>query len=336
MNQNAENTVTVSVIVCAYNQRTTIERCIEAIMRQESRVPFEVIIGDDGSRDGTREMCEEYAERYPDVIRLMDKAPNKGVLQNYYDCVRAARGEYIMECGGDDEWCPGRINLCLDIMEQHPDVLQVFTDVWFREEKTGKVRESGMFPEKSGVVSGEEMLEMMMHERNNQMTSYAITRTSVIRQLMQEYPQFFTGRKYQCEDKQLKTLIATKGNVYFSPERTFYYTTDVSSITHTSQQDKKFNYTLNLMELYHDLAEAIGYPAEKLASQYQYLLYLMMTRVFRSRKRTLLLQAMDRRFEYCIAYDTKSLLLRLAMSNMLIWLLSLGVFNVVRFVKKKL
>ena len=78
----------VSVIVCTYNQKQTIGRTLDAILSQRSPLPFEVIIGDDGSADGTADVCRSYTEQYPDKVRLFAWPENRGVLDNYYSCVR--------------------------------------------------------------------------------------------------------------------------------------------------------------------------------------------------------------------------------------------------------
>jgi glycosyltransferase involved in cell wall biosynthesis len=76
--------VTISVIVCTYNQEATIARALDAILAQQCTVPYEVIIGEDASTDNTRKICQEYAKKYPDIIRIMPEAPNKGIVDNYY------------------------------------------------------------------------------------------------------------------------------------------------------------------------------------------------------------------------------------------------------------
>lgn len=268
----------ISIIVCTYNQEKTISRTLDAILAQQSPLPFEVIIGEDCSTDGTRALCRQYAERYPDNVRLMAWPENKGILANYYDCVREARGKYLMECGGDDEWCPGRIILCLEIMRSHPDVVQVFTDVYFRKDQTGESRPSGMVMLKEGVTAGREMIDLMFHQKSNQLSSYAMTRTEKVLEVMEEYPQFFSGRAYPCEDKQLKTLIATKGDVYFTPACTYYYNIDNPSITHNRNQEKKFFYAQNILRLNHDLAHALHYDTSQLRQQDRHFLWLMLKR----------------------------------------------------------
>lgn len=272
----------VSVIVCTYNQKQTIGRTLDAILSQRSPLPFEVIIGDDGSADGTADVCKTYAEQYPDKVRLFAWPENRGVLDNYYSCVREARGEYIMECGGDDEWCQGRMELCLSVMKHHPEVVQVFTDVYFRSARTGEVQPSGRAILQPGVTKGAEMLRILFRQKASEMTSFAMTRRSAMIEVMNQYPQFFTGRAYPCEDKQLKTLIATKGDVFFIPECTYYYDIDSPSITHTPNQTRKFYYAADMIRLNHDLASALHYPESELRSQDRHFLRLMLRRAIQA------------------------------------------------------
>lgn len=79
---------------------------------QETDFPFEVILGDDDSSDGTKEVCMDYASKHPDKIRFfMHKRENcidilgrpSGIFQiayNLYHC----RGRYLALCSGDDFW----------------------------------------------------------------------------------------------------------------------------------------------------------------------------------------------------------------------------------------
>ena len=66
----------VSVCVITYNQADYIGECIESILAQETTFPFEIIIGEDNSTDGTRELCKKYADENPDKIRLFLKRNN--------------------------------------------------------------------------------------------------------------------------------------------------------------------------------------------------------------------------------------------------------------------
>lgn len=120
--------VIVSVIVCTYNQEKTIGRTLNSILSQETSYSFEIILGEDASKDGTRAICEKYASNYPDVIKLLPAAPNKGLLKNYRDCVKACTGKYMMACAGDDWWCDARkMEMQVDFLEGHEDYVLAYT-----------------------------------------------------------------------------------------------------------------------------------------------------------------------------------------------------------------
>ena len=60
----------VSVCVQTYQHGNYIKQCLESILMQKTTFPFEIILGDDESTDGTREICQEYANKYKDKIQL--------------------------------------------------------------------------------------------------------------------------------------------------------------------------------------------------------------------------------------------------------------------------
>lgn len=128
----------VSVIVCAYNQEKTVARTLDSILAQKSDYSYEIILGEDCSKDGTRKICEEYATKYPDVIKLMPSAPNKGMMRNWRDCLAECSGEYIMACAGDDWWHnPEKINIQVDFMDKNPDYVMCYTAIIRHNTKMG-------------------------------------------------------------------------------------------------------------------------------------------------------------------------------------------------------
>ena len=68
----------LSVFVVTYNQEKYIHQCLDSILMQEVDFDYEVVIGEDHGTDGTRVICEEYAEKYPQV-RLLPLMKNLGV-----------------------------------------------------------------------------------------------------------------------------------------------------------------------------------------------------------------------------------------------------------------
>ena len=72
----------VSVCVQTYQHKEYIRDCLESILVQKTSFNFEILIGEDDSSDGTREICLEYAKRYPNKIRLIlhDRKNNIKIL----------------------------------------------------------------------------------------------------------------------------------------------------------------------------------------------------------------------------------------------------------------
>ena len=125
----------ISVIVATYNQEETIARTLDSVLMQQCHVPIEIILGEDCSTDGTLAVCQHYANEHPDVIRLIANKQNKGLVDNYFDCILAAQGKYIADCAGDDFWTdPLKLEKEVCVMEQHPNVTMALTRWnWFNE-----------------------------------------------------------------------------------------------------------------------------------------------------------------------------------------------------------
>lgn len=129
---------TVSVIVTTYNHQSYIEECLNGILRQKTNFPFEIILGEDASADGTREICIRYAKKYPDVIRLFLHDRSNvikigGKPTGRYNLLYGfskAQGKYIALCEGDDFWTDeSKLQKQVDFMEKHSDYALVFHPV---------------------------------------------------------------------------------------------------------------------------------------------------------------------------------------------------------------
>ncbi|MFT5601449.1 MAG: glycosyltransferase involved in cell wall biosynthesis [Flavobacteriales bacterium] len=70
----------ISVCMITYDHGDFIAEAIEGVILQVSNEPFELVIGEDFSTDDTRRICEEYQQKYPDIIRLLPSIRNWGVM----------------------------------------------------------------------------------------------------------------------------------------------------------------------------------------------------------------------------------------------------------------
>ncbi len=94
----------VSVNTITFNHAPYIRTCIEGALMQKTNFPFEIVIGEDCSTDGTREIVFEYANNYPEKIRVITSDANVGAMENDKRTNFSCRGEYIAYCEGDDFW----------------------------------------------------------------------------------------------------------------------------------------------------------------------------------------------------------------------------------------
>ncbi|MGQ0739701.1 MAG: glycosyltransferase family 2 protein [Bacteroidota bacterium] len=94
----------VSVCMIAYNHQEFIAQAIESILAQKTSFPFEIVIGDDNSKDDTGRICESYASKFPDKIKYYQREKNLGMMPNFIETLYACDGKYIAICEGDDYW----------------------------------------------------------------------------------------------------------------------------------------------------------------------------------------------------------------------------------------
>ncbi|MBU3822747.1 glycosyltransferase [Flavobacteriaceae bacterium XHP0103] len=120
----------VSISVVTYNHKDYIEQCLEGILMQQTTFPFEIILGEDESNDGTRDICIDYAKKYPDKIRLFLRS-RKDVIHingnptgryNFTQNLKTCQGKYIAVCEGDDYWAdPLKLQKQVDFLEVNED-----------------------------------------------------------------------------------------------------------------------------------------------------------------------------------------------------------------------
>lgn len=117
----------LSIITITYNHEPFIVKTIEGVLMQQVNFPIELIIAEDCSTDGTRAICQRYAEEYPELIRLITSESNVGAVANERRAMLAARGKYIAFCEGDDYWIdPLKLQKQVDFLESHPDYSVTF------------------------------------------------------------------------------------------------------------------------------------------------------------------------------------------------------------------
>jgi glycosyltransferase involved in cell wall biosynthesis len=112
----------VSVSIICYNQAQYIEACLESVLAQRTAFPFEIVVGDDASTDGTQDCIRRIHQIYPDVIHPIFHSTNIGATTNHSEVIAACRGEYIAHVDGDDRMLPGKQ---VEFLDTHPECVMV-------------------------------------------------------------------------------------------------------------------------------------------------------------------------------------------------------------------
>ncbi len=114
----------VSVAMTAYNSEHALAQAIDSVLAQQTDFPFEIVIGDDCSKDGTVAIANSYAERFPGVVRVLAHPVNVGIQRNYYETFEACRGKYIAWLDADDYWTdPEKLAIQTQLLESDPTIM---------------------------------------------------------------------------------------------------------------------------------------------------------------------------------------------------------------------
>lgn len=145
----------VSISLLTYQHKDYIEECLRGILMQQTNFLFEILLAEDDSTDGTREICIEYAQKFPDKIRLflhhrennININGNPTGRFNFVYNLYSANGKYLAMCEGDDYWTdPLKLQKQVDFLENNKGFIFSFHDVnvlYTREKRVKNYRMIG-------------------------------------------------------------------------------------------------------------------------------------------------------------------------------------------------
>lgn len=111
----------ISIALATHNGRDYIEKQLQSLLAQ-TLVPTEIIISDDGSTDGTRELLRLYSKKH-DSVRILD-SKEQGVNCNFQNAVSACTGDFIAFCDQDDIWSEDKISTLVSAFSE--DILLAY------------------------------------------------------------------------------------------------------------------------------------------------------------------------------------------------------------------
>ena len=204
----------ISVIVPVYNAERYIQRCVESILNQSAE-DIEIILVDDGSGDGSGEICDEYGDNY-DNIKVIHKE-NGGLSSARNAGLQAATGDFISFIDCDDVYHKDFLKIMLwEMIEKNCDIAQC--DFVRFEESLPKDCET--YGYNSSVYDTEEVLVRdYVHMKHTFETSVCV---KVYKKFVFENLRFNENIKY-LEDVEIKPKIMALAHRFVDVDLPLYY-----------------------------------------------------------------------------------------------------------------
>lgn len=112
--------ILISVCVITYKHERFIAQALESALMQKGDFEIEIVVGDDASPDDTRKICEDFALKYPSIIKLLPPIANLGAMRNFARTFAACSGKYVALLEGDDYWTdPSKLQRQLEFLENN-------------------------------------------------------------------------------------------------------------------------------------------------------------------------------------------------------------------------
>ena len=267
-NSNEKSKVKVSVCVITYNHAPFIRECIESIINQTTNFNFEIIIRDDASTDETYSIISDLKVTYPTMINILDSSTNLGANRNFIEILKAAQGEYIAICEGDDYWLnKNKIQKQSELLERYQNVDLCCHPSYIKNgDKINYRAKVGEYSKKIALIQANEVIG-----RNAGILS---TPSLMFRRtVFNSFPAWF--EKAPVGDYFIQVYCALNGGCLYIPEPMSVYRTN--AIGSWSRKTKQYDFKLNALQTFITYLDLL---AEELDDQYRELIYGYKSRVF--------------------------------------------------------
>ncbi len=224
---------TVSIICLTYNHASYIRECLDGFLMQQTDFPYEVIIHDDASTDGTTEIIKEYATKYPDIIKPIIQTENQyskhrdfGIIIN--NCIKHSTAQYIAFCEGDDYWINDqKLQKQVKFLDENQDYGMCYTQVknFIQKDKKFDKIWGGDYEDFSSLLRENTIPTLSVLCRAKSYFSYFETRLQNAGKLMMEdYPMWL----YFASHSKIKFLNEVTG-IYRQLPTSASHTQDILS-----------------------------------------------------------------------------------------------------------
>lgn len=122
----------LSVLLVTYNQAPFVDQAVQSILAQEIEAPFEIVVADDGSTDGTRDIiARRLSKANWTRVRFLDFSRRRGLMGNYKRAFEACDSRYVAVLEGDDYWLrKNKLAWQAAFLDAHPECPFCANNYW--------------------------------------------------------------------------------------------------------------------------------------------------------------------------------------------------------------
>ncbi len=239
----------VSVKMLAYNHAPFVARAIEGVLGQRTRYPFELVIGEDRSTDGTREIVLSYQRRHPAVIRVITSEQNVGMKQNAMRTLQACRGKYVAYCEGDDHWHhPEKLEKQALWLEQHHACGLVYSSYDVYHPASGK-RITDFIAHRKWDEPDQAGISEIVDGTSRPLTCTVMVRRAIVDRVIKADAYLHQSGHFLMGDTQLWAEVAAESRLQFLPESLATHIITEESATRSRDLGKELRFALSGAEV---------------------------------------------------------------------------------------
>jgi glycosyltransferase involved in cell wall biosynthesis len=255
----------VSVRMITYNHALYIAQAIEGVLQQRVNFALELVIGEDGSSDGTKGIVLKYQEKYPQIIRVITSEENVGMKKNGYRTTKACRGKYLAYCDGDDYWHhPLKLQKQVDYLESHPECGLVYSSYDVYHVRTKKLIKdfikyrNWQMPQNPTIydfLKGNDAIGVGI------LTCTITARRALCEQVIESDPHLHRSDYFLMGDTQLWAEISTMADLHYIPESLATHNLLEESVTRSKDVKKVLKFHISGAELRLYLCDKYDLPS---------------------------------------------------------------------------
>lgn len=258
----------VSVKIITYNHAPFIVQAIEGVLQQKTSFPFELVIGEDCSTDGTREIVFEYQKKHPDIIRVVTSDKNVGMKKNGLRTLNACQGKYVAFCEGDDYWqSPYKLQKQVDYLEGHPECGLVYSSYDVYHVTSGK-KINDFITYRKWKIPENPSISHLLEGKGVPLTCTVMIRQDLCKQIIAADPYLHQSGHFLMGDTQLWVEISTLAQLHYIPESLATHNITVESVTRSEDVTKELRFSISGAELILYLCNKYNLP-KQLKDKYQ-------------------------------------------------------------------